>query len=124
MAEEFLDAAEVCTGIEHVGGEAVAELVGADVKGDGAECEIFLEHLIDGLLGDACAAGAAEEWAGGDGGFLAVFLDGVDGDAADGDDALFPAFSGDSDDFLGEIYVWEVEAEELGDAEAGGVEEL
>ena len=43
VAEEFLDAAEVGPGVEHVRGEAVAEFVGREVGIEAGESEIFFE---------------------------------------------------------------------------------
>lgn len=55
VAEEFLDAAEVCAVVEEVGGEAVAELVRGDAERDGGGAEVFFEDIGDGLGGDAAA---------------------------------------------------------------------
>ena len=56
VAEEGLNAAEIGAGVEHVGGEGVAQFVGADVKGDGGVAEVFFEEVTDGDGGDAAAA--------------------------------------------------------------------
>ena len=61
VAEAFLDAAEVGSVVEEVGGEAVAEFVGADFEADGAVPEVFLEEVIDGAHGEAAAELAEEE---------------------------------------------------------------
>jgi hypothetical protein len=41
VAEEFLDAAEIGAGIEHVGGVAVAEFVGGEFWIEADEGEVF-----------------------------------------------------------------------------------
>ena len=41
MTEEFLHGAEVGPVVEEVGGEAVTELVGADVEGDAGKLMVF-----------------------------------------------------------------------------------
>ena len=60
VAKEFLDAAQVGSVVEEVGGEAVAQFVGANFEGDGGMPEIFLQEIIDCPHGDA-AAELAEE---------------------------------------------------------------
>ena len=47
VAEEFLDAAEVCAVVEEVGGEAVAELVGMDFLGEASGGGAFVDDLFD-----------------------------------------------------------------------------
>lgn len=43
VAEEFLYGAEVCASIKEVCGEAMANLVWGDVKGDFGKTEVFIE---------------------------------------------------------------------------------
>ncbi len=124
VAEEFLDAAEIGAGVEHVSGEGVAELVGADVDGDAGVAEVFLEEFADADAGEACAALGDEEGSGLDAGLGAVALDGLEGRRADGDDALFAALAENADGLREGIDVGDVEADELREAEAAGVEEL
>lgn len=84
--------------------------------------EVFAQHEIDGLLGDASAVFAEEERAIGDGGFLAIALKSRECRAADGDLSRFIAFAGDDEIFSEEIDIFHVEGAKFRDAQAAGIE--
>lgn len=69
-----MDAAEVCSVVEEMGGKGVAQLVGGDVEGDFGELEILLQEAIDGAGGEAFPQFRNEEWAIVELGGLTVFL--------------------------------------------------
>lgn len=124
VTQEFLDAAEVGAVVEEVGGETVAEFVGADFKTDGGVPEVFLEEVIDGAHGEAAAEFAQKEGAFVDAGGLAIVLDRAEGRPADGTEAVFPAFAGYPEGFVKVIDVGDIQFDEFVEAEAGAVEKL
>ena len=124
VAEELLDAAEVGAVVEEVGGEAVPEFVRADLEADGGVAQVFLQEVADGTHGDAAAELAEEEGAVVDTGGDAIMLDGAEGGAAHGTEAVLAAFAGDAEAFFEVVDVADVEFDELVEAEAGAVEEL
>ena len=101
VAEEELDGAEVCAVLDHVGGAAVAQGVGA------GGVVVALDEEPDGLAGERHAAQGEKEACavcgvsvGADAGevraaFFEVDAEGLDGFVAEGDDALFVAFAAD-----------------------------
>jgi len=113
VTKEGLDATEVGAVIEEVGGEGVTEFVGGDVEGDVRGGEAFFEDGINGAGGEAFAEFGDEERAvfsffcklc-----FVAVFLKGLVGVGADGDEAFFVPFTKDADGVGEIIEVGEVE---------------
>ena len=124
VAEKLLDAAEVGAVVEEVGGEAVPEFVRADLEADGGVAQVFLQEVADGAHGDAAAELAEEEGAVVDAGGDAIVLDGAEGGATDGTEAVFAAFAGDAEAFVEVVDVADVEFDEFVEAEAGAVEEL
>lgn len=104
MAEEFLDDAEVGAVFEQVRGEAVSQHVRGDAARDAGVFDAFLDALPHGDRREGGAALGQEEVggragrdqlgaAGGE-----VTVDGVDGFAADGDDAFLVALADDVDE--------------------------
>jgi len=131
VAEEFLDAAEVGAVVEQVGGEAVAEGVGADAGVEAGHDQILVELAADGAGGDGGAVfveeDAAGQWAGRirlAGAVFEVALEGLDGLAADGSEAVLAALAADAEDAFLHIEVGHVELDELADTDAGGVEDF
>lgn len=132
VAEEFLDGAEVGAVFQQVGGEGVAEGVGADVVlGAGSE-DVAVDDAADAAGGERAAAVVEVEAAGvffvgalfGEevgAGFGKIRFDGLLGGAAEEDDALAVAFAAD-EELGGAAGLVDGEADELADAEAGGVE--
>lgn len=124
VAEELLDAAEVGSVVEEVGGEAVAQFVGTDLELDAGTAQVFLEQVVDGAGGDAAAEFAEKEGALMDSGGVAVVLDGAEGGRADGAEAVLAAFAGDAEGLVDDVDVSDVEFHQFVQAEAGAVEEL
>lgn len=54
MTEEFLDGAKVCARVKEVCGEAMADFMGGDVKGDFGKTKVFIKQL---LHASSCEAG-------------------------------------------------------------------
>jgi hypothetical protein len=56
MAEQRLDASEIGSIVEEVGGEGVTQFVGAECRGQSRLADILLEQEPDGAVTEALAA--------------------------------------------------------------------
>lgn len=131
VAEEFLDDAEVGPAFEEVGGEGVAEEVRIDFVGEAGARGAVFDDLAHAVGGEGAAANGEEDVGGGFARFdefgalvVEISLDGVEGAQADGDEAGFVALSGDAEDFVVEVEVFEARVAEFGEAESGRVEKF
>ena len=102
----------------------MAQFVGGSGDGYAAVEQVFFQQVIDGAGAEAAAAFADEEWAGMDPGLLSVFLNGFDGWGADGAETFFATFPEDADGVAVGIDVFDVEGDQFGKSQAGGVEEF
>ncbi len=139
VAEELLDGAEVGALLKHVGAEGVAQGVRVDIRGQASLDGDGLDDAADAAGGEAggiaAGGGVDEEWAGGNearfaAGFEFCFAfgqvrsDGFGCCVTKGDVALFAALAADEDGIVGPVDVSEVDADQLGVADAAAVEEL
>src|SRR5688500_1986770 len=129
MAEQLLDGAEIGAGAEEVRGERVAERVRRGLRGGTAHEHVALEQAADAPGREAAAAVVAEHGAAR--GVLARRAAGVaiggqctQGRAPHRDDALLPALAEHAERRRVEVDVLPVEADQLTDTNAGGVEDL
>ena len=124
VSEQFLDAAEISSVVQEVGGEAVAEFVRTDFESDAGMAEVFLEEVVDGAHGDAAPEFAEEEWPFMDAGGGAVVLDGAEGGATDGANPVLAAFAGDAQGFFERVDIAHVQLDQFVETQAGAVEQL
>ena len=124
MAQKGLDAAEIGSVVEKVGGEGVAQLVGRHVEGDLGLGEVLLEEGVDGAGGETLSEFGQEEGAAGDLGNEFVGGDGVEGDRADGDESFLGSFADDAGGTTKGVDAGDIERGEFGETHAGRVEEF
>jgi hypothetical protein len=126
----MLDIAYVDTFFEEEGGHGVAEHVGGDVAGDTGLGGVAAEHGADRLLREAAAKAVVEKVA--VFGFLvrsaeeSVVAEGSQGPEGIGqlEDALARSLAQDANAAPAEVHVFEAKVADLGDAGAGGEEDL
>ena len=130
MAEHLLQGAQVAAPLEHVGGEAVAQRVGAHALLEAGAAGVALDDLVEALAGEGPAAVVYEQ------ALLeaqaherrtsafTVEANGAHGLAADRDDALLGALALGAEQSLVEVHVGEAELDGLGGAQAAGVDQL
>ena len=132
VAEHALDDAQVGAVLEQVGGEGVAEGVGADVLLDACGFGELLDNVEDHDAREVLAAMGADEEvvlvAGLDVDVATVLLQVefylVDGGAGDGNETLLASLPLNADEAFVEEHVAELEVAELRHAEAAAVERL
>src|SRR6476646_11043485 len=130
VAEHLLDAAQVAAALEQVGGERVPQRVRRDVLGDPGLAGVLADELEHRLAGDALAAVveeknvAALEPAQVRAAALEVDPGRLGGALSHRHDPLLRALAGAADDALGQVDVGDAQRDELGDAQAGAVEQL
>ena len=129
VAEKFLDAAEVGAGVEHMGGVAVAEFVGCEVRIEAGGGEMALKAELDEarIHGVGLVRVREENGHGGRGRLFEgapVGFNGLERGCADGDEAFFLSFAADADDLLVPVDVLGLEAAEFAYAQAAGVNDF
>ena len=124
VSEEGLDAAEIGTVVEEVGGEAVADFVGGEVGGEAGLDEAGFDHGPDGARGETGAGFVDEERTVVDGGCVAVARYGFEGLRDKRADAFASTLAGDAGGFANHIDIGDVEANEFREAHPGGVKEF
>jgi len=124
VAEEGLDAAEIGTVVEEVGGEAVADFVGGEVGGETGLDEAGFDHGPDGTRGEAFAGFVNEERAVVNITGVAVARYGFEGLWYERADAFARTFAGDARGLANHIDIGDVEADEFRKAHSGGVKKF
>ena len=130
VTQHLLDGTQVGSAFQQVGGEGVAEGVGADGFGDAGAVGQLLDQVEDHDARDAVAPAGQEDVvliAGLDAAVAAVhepIVDFLDGAAGDGYQALLAAFALDADELLVEVEVAEAQVAQLADAQAAAVQRL
>jgi hypothetical protein len=143
VAKEFLDAAEVGSSFQEVGGVTVAQLVGGDSGVETGQEKIRFESALEQARGDGrgrggggagVACGTAgpggvgledgvvgRGWVGQE---VPVGADGFQGGLADGNEAFFAALASDADESFLPVDVSDLQTAQFADAQAAGVDGL
>ena len=127
MAQEFLYDAEVCAGVEHVGGEGMSQGVWCDFATTGEYLlHVFIYAALDGAGGDGTATEVYKHLVVFGVGYgranVEVVLHGLEGVFTEVGDAFFAAFTHDADGALLEVDVGQGKCSDFGGACTGGVE--
>ncbi len=129
VAEQLLDATDVCAAVEQVRRKTVAEGVGAGAAVEARLFEVFFEHASDAARRETGSKTIDKDRGRTVGWFFVGELplgepgfQRAQGKRTERGEALFASFTPDADDALGEIEIAVVEVDQFADAEAGGVE--
>ena len=129
VAEHFLDDAEVGAVLDEVRGEGVTEGVRGDFFADAREQRLFLDEIENGHPAQRAAVfveegDVVEGRLGGRRARGEVGAEGVGGELAEGDEALFVAFADHAHEAFLQVDVGDQQAAGLGDAQAAAVEDF
>lgn len=130
VPEEFLHLSQIGPAVEHVSREGVPEGVGAGLSVESRPVYVSIEDLADGSVGDALAEAIEDHWIvgaertpfGGDA--LPVFRQCLEGETADGNDALPSPLAEGAQNSGIFVDIAPVDRYQFADANAAAVENL
>ncbi len=124
MTQQGLHAAEVGSGVEHVGCESMAEFVRAEVRRQAGCGEVTFHAEPCGTAGQALPGFVDEERPGMHICTSPVFGNGFQGGFPNGNNALLGAFAKNPHTLINRIEVFDIQPDQLGESDSRGIKKF